>query len=207
MGILSRETVHNYLSTLQVHTKEPDERNDAVAGYLSAVSKAVNSTVHTSIIATPTQLVFRCNAFLPVAFMADWTAAPSWPKQCVLGKTRNINPTHTRLAIKSWWFAMIQTANTVLTPVKVHSILQKLMHYAKSWMLKCNVNDYCETETKLNEMQNWIAIHNALKTNKILQVGASNLVCRLYVGLVLMNDCMNVMLIPRTQHDSQTGKQ
>ena len=39
---------------------------------------------------------------------------------------------------------------------------------------------------------------NALKTNKILQVGASKLVCRLYVGLVLMNDCMAVTLtIPR----------
>ena len=67
------KTVHNYLSTLQMHTKEPDEHYEKVAGYLSAVSKAVNSTVHTTMNATPTQLVFRRDAFLPVAFTADWT--------------------------------------------------------------------------------------------------------------------------------------
>jgi len=38
---------------------------------------------------------------------------------------------------------------------------------------------------------------NALKTNKILQVGASKLVRRLYVGSVLENDRMAVTLIPR----------
>ena len=41
----------------------------------------------------------------------------------------------------------------------------------------------------------------------ILQLGASKLVRRLYVGYVLKNDCMAVTLIPRTQHDSQTGIQ
>jgi len=69
----AHKTVHNYLSTLQMHKDSPDAYQDAVAGYLSAVAKAINSTVHTTMQATPTQLVFRRDAFLPVAFEADWT--------------------------------------------------------------------------------------------------------------------------------------
>ena len=45
----------------------------------------------------------------------------------------------------------------------------------------------------------------ALRTNMILQVEASKLVRRLYVGSVLESDRMAVTLIPRTQHDGQTG--
>ena len=46
---------------------------EAFVGILSAVTKAVNSTVHTTLNATPTQLVFGRDAFLPVTFQADWT--------------------------------------------------------------------------------------------------------------------------------------
>lgn len=66
------QTIHNHLRTVQMHKKEFDELLDGFDGYLSAVSKAVNSTVHTTLNATPTQLVFGRDAFLPVAFEADW---------------------------------------------------------------------------------------------------------------------------------------
>jgi hypothetical protein len=54
------------------HLLSYDELHDKFDGYLSAVTKAINSTVHTTLNATPTQLVFRRDAFLPVAFEADW---------------------------------------------------------------------------------------------------------------------------------------
>jgi hypothetical protein len=55
-----------------MHLLSYDELHDKFDGYLSAVTKAINSTVHTTLNATPTQLVFRRDAFLPVAFEADW---------------------------------------------------------------------------------------------------------------------------------------
>ena len=41
-------------------------------GILGAVRKAVNSTVHTTLRATPTQLVFGRDAMLNVSFQANW---------------------------------------------------------------------------------------------------------------------------------------
>ena len=41
-------------------------------GILSAIRQAVRSTVHTTTRATPTQLVFGCDAILNVSFEADW---------------------------------------------------------------------------------------------------------------------------------------
>ena len=68
------KTVHNHLRTKQMHEEQDfDVLRDNFAGILSAVTKAVNSTVHTTLNATPTQLVFGRDAFLPVTFQADWT--------------------------------------------------------------------------------------------------------------------------------------
>ena len=41
-------------------------------GILSAVRRAVNSTVHTTLRATPSQLVFGRDALLNIIFQADW---------------------------------------------------------------------------------------------------------------------------------------
>ena len=51
------------------HTQAHTTFEDA----LTAVCKAINSTVHTTLNATPTQLVFRRDTFLPVGFEADWS--------------------------------------------------------------------------------------------------------------------------------------
>jgi transposase InsO family protein len=50
------KTINNYLRTLQMHLLSYDELHDKFDGYLSAVTKAINSTVHTTLNATPTQL-------------------------------------------------------------------------------------------------------------------------------------------------------
>jgi len=41
-------------------------------GVLAACRKAMNSTVHTTARAMPTQLVFGCDAMLNASFQADW---------------------------------------------------------------------------------------------------------------------------------------
>jgi len=55
-----------------MHKEDPEELRGAFDGYLAATAKAINSTVHTTLNATPTQLAFGRDAFLPVAFQADW---------------------------------------------------------------------------------------------------------------------------------------
>jgi hypothetical protein len=40
------KTINNYLRTLQMHLLSYDELHDKFDGYLSAVTKAINSTVH-----------------------------------------------------------------------------------------------------------------------------------------------------------------
>ena len=84
------KTVHNNLhSQQQMHEEQDfDVLHEKFAGILSAITKAVNSTVHTTLNATPTQLVFGRDAVLPVTFQADCLgihcqqeAAPDCAKQ------------------------------------------------------------------------------------------------------------------------------
>ena len=67
------KTIHNNLRSQQMHKEQDfDVLHEKFAGILSAVTKAVNCKVHTMLHATPTQLMFGRDAFLPVAFQADW---------------------------------------------------------------------------------------------------------------------------------------
>ena len=85
------QTVHNHLRTLQMHDKSPEVLNEEFAGYLSAVSKALNSTVHTTLNATPTQLVFGRDTFLPVTFQADWTHIADRKQRLIVQNNRREN--------------------------------------------------------------------------------------------------------------------
>ncbi len=69
-SILERchKTIQNQIRSMQIHSKDLDD----FTGILTNVTKAINSTVHTTLQATPTQLVFGRDAFLPVSFEADW---------------------------------------------------------------------------------------------------------------------------------------
>ena len=67
------QTLHNLVRTYQLHTKVKDKAyNDIVTGILNSVRRAINSTVHTTLQASPMQLVFGRDAFLPVSFQANW---------------------------------------------------------------------------------------------------------------------------------------
>ena len=72
-GIVERvhKAVHNMLRVTGIQDSG-DLDEFGWQGVLSAVRRAVNSTVHTTLDATPTQLVFQRDAVLNVSFQADW---------------------------------------------------------------------------------------------------------------------------------------
>ena len=66
------KTIHNMIRGFQIKDKDDLDPEFEFEGILSAVRKAVNSTIHTTLLATPTQLVFGRDAMLNVSFQADW---------------------------------------------------------------------------------------------------------------------------------------
>ena len=66
------QTIGNMIHSVQVQNLEVDSDNFSWTGILQAVSFAVRSTVHTTVRATPMQLVFGRDAILPVRHIADW---------------------------------------------------------------------------------------------------------------------------------------
>ena len=69
----AHQTVHNMIRTNQLHIPvEGHTLPERVTGILTAVGHAMRSTVHTTLRATPTQLVFQRDAYLNVNFQANW---------------------------------------------------------------------------------------------------------------------------------------
>ena len=58
-------TVHNMVRTTRIKDKADVEALHGFRGILSAIRRAVNSTVHTTMRATPSQLVFGRDALAP----------------------------------------------------------------------------------------------------------------------------------------------
>ena len=67
----AHKTLNYHLSTMRPHDKQPVIEQFRV-GVLTNLTRAMNSTIHTTLDATPTQLVFGRDAFLPVSFKAAW---------------------------------------------------------------------------------------------------------------------------------------
>ena len=67
------QTIGNMIRTFFVDDVELDE-NDPFCGLLSAVGFATRATIHTTLKATPSQLVFGRDAILNQEFQADWLA-------------------------------------------------------------------------------------------------------------------------------------
>jgi hypothetical protein len=61
------------LRTAEIDGREMDKKYPWGA-FLSSVSYAIRSTFHTTLKATPGQLVFGRDMVLPIKFMADWWA-------------------------------------------------------------------------------------------------------------------------------------
>ena len=66
------QVVHNMLRVQELRSSDDLDPEFCLDGILAAVRSAVNSTIHTTNKATPTQLVFGRDAFLNVSFEADW---------------------------------------------------------------------------------------------------------------------------------------
>ena len=75
-AILERihQTINNILRTYQIHSSEITTPGEAWEGILSSVMFALRATYHTTLQATPTQLVFGRDAILNIKFEADWNA-------------------------------------------------------------------------------------------------------------------------------------
>ena len=87
------QMVHNMLRTsgLQDTTELSDDFG--FKGILAAVRRAVNSTVHTTLQATPTQLVFARDALLNVSFQADWEYIKDRKQKRILQNNKRENAT------------------------------------------------------------------------------------------------------------------
>ena len=66
------QVVGNMIRTRDVRSKHDLDEDFGWTGILSAVRRAINSLVHTTTRATPTQLVFGRDALLNISFVADW---------------------------------------------------------------------------------------------------------------------------------------
>jgi Integrase zinc binding domain len=65
------QTLGNVIRTFQVHDAYLDE-DDPWSGILAAAMFAIRATVHTTLQATPSQLVFGRDAIMNIKFEADW---------------------------------------------------------------------------------------------------------------------------------------
>jgi len=72
-GIVERvhQVLGDMLRTFELEERELDE-TDPWSEFLSAAAYAIRSTVHTTLEASPAQLVYGRDMFLPIKFEADW---------------------------------------------------------------------------------------------------------------------------------------
>jgi len=66
------KTLHNMIRNTQIKDKRDLDSFLGFKGVLASCRKAMNSTVHATARATPTQLVFGRDAMLNASFQADW---------------------------------------------------------------------------------------------------------------------------------------
>lgn len=89
-GIIERvhQVLGNALRNFEIENRELDDQNPWDE-FLSAAAFAIRSTHHTTLGASPAQLVFQRDMFLPVKYVADWA-------QIRLNRQREINKSNTR---------------------------------------------------------------------------------------------------------------
>jgi len=66
------KTLHNMIRSAQIKDRRDSDEFFGFQRVLAACRKAVNSTVHATSRATPTQLVFGRDTMLNASFQADW---------------------------------------------------------------------------------------------------------------------------------------
>jgi hypothetical protein len=58
------------------------DENDPWSSFLAAIARAIRSTYHTTLHATPTQLVFGWDMILNIKFKADWAIINAEKQSC-----------------------------------------------------------------------------------------------------------------------------
>ena len=105
------ERVHQVLGdmlrTFELEEQQLDEDNP-FGRFLSACAYSVRSTYHTTLQATPAQLVFGRDMILPVNFRADWSRAFTWTDRLKSHETTpekmpNAFHTTTKWGTKFFW--------------------------------------------------------------------------------------------------------
>ena len=66
------QTIGNMIRTYQLPTNSSVDEDEPFAGLLSAVSFATRATIHTTMKATPCQLVFGRDAIMNKSYTPDW---------------------------------------------------------------------------------------------------------------------------------------
>jgi len=85
------KTLHNMIRSAQIKDKRDLDSLHGFKGVLAACQKAMNSTVHTTVRATPTQSVFGQDAMLNATFQADWQFIQERKRRLVIPNNRREN--------------------------------------------------------------------------------------------------------------------
>ena len=109
------KTVHNMIRTTGIRDKDDVEARFGFSGILSAVRRAVNSTVHTTMRATPTQLVFGRDALLNVSVQADWEIIRQRKQRMI-----NLNNARENISRREYTYAVGQQVMVKMDPNRKH---------------------------------------------------------------------------------------
>ena len=95
-GVIERvhQVLNNCLKTFELENQDLNER-DPWGPFLAAAAFAIRSTYHTTLQASPAQLVFQRDMLLPIQFVADWASIRE-RKQAVSNKN-NENENRSRV--------------------------------------------------------------------------------------------------------------
>jgi hypothetical protein len=85
------KTLHNMIRSAQIKDRRDLDEFFGFQGVLAACRKAMNSTVHTTSRATPTQLVFGRDAMLNASFQADWQFIKERKQRLILQNNKREN--------------------------------------------------------------------------------------------------------------------
>ena len=67
------QVIGNMIKTFRIYDREDLDEQDPWSGILAAIMFGVRATYHTTLEATPMQLVFQRDAILPIDYQPDWS--------------------------------------------------------------------------------------------------------------------------------------
>jgi hypothetical protein len=80
----AHQTLHNLIRSKRVRDINDLDEHFKWQGILSAVAFAMRATVHTTLNATPSQLVFQRDAIHNIGFQADWQYIKSRKQKLII---------------------------------------------------------------------------------------------------------------------------